>query len=271
LGVIYDLYPRHPVFPVTGSALTNGGLGPETITLSERHQSALKRLVRLVLALSSDYEIPDLEHHLVPPSPRASPAPGASISPWQQPQQQQQGGGGGDGFPPSSAASSRSQTPAGSGSSSSTTSSWSQPRLYLLRKGDSPHELDEQSRTSIHVIVTGRLAVARVEAGSEVAAGGGRNGVGGGPGVGKSIFSDYSTTTSASGSGSGTAPEESAAPATPGRPSPIVGVRDGSSSPFRPPPSTPRMTSAALRGEVREMHACCLFIAFLVSLDGASY
>ncbi len=265
LGVIYDLYPRHPVFPVTGSALTNGGLGPETITLTERHQSALKRLVRLVLALGSDYEIPDIEHLLVPPSPRASPAPGVttttsstssnrphSPSQQQQQQQQQQGGGGGDGFPPS-AASSRSQTPANGTSTTAAAAAWMQPRLYLLRKGDSPHELDEQSRASIHIIVTGRLAVARVEAGSEVAAGGGRNGVGGGPGVGKSIFSDYSTSSACSSSSSGgTAPEEilgSPAPATPGRPSPSAGV-DGCGSPFRPP-STPRMTSAALRGEVR--------------------
>jgi hypothetical protein len=252
LGVIYDLYPRHPVFPVTGSALTAGGLGPETLTLTDRHQSALKRLVRLVLALDSDYEIPDLDHHLVPPSPRASPAPGAapSSSRPQSPSQQQQQQGGDGPFPFS-----RSQTPLMQPSSAAAATAWRQPRLYLLRKGESPHELDEQSRTSIHVVVTGRLAIARVEAGSEVAAGGGRNGVGGGPGVGKSIFSDYPATVSsgAEGGAAGGAGFGSA-PATPGRPSPSVpdGV-GGSSSPYvqMAPPSTPRMTSAALRGEVR--------------------
>lgn len=247
LGVIYDLYPRHPVFPVTGSALTAGGLGPETLALTPRHQSALKRLVRLVLALAPDYDIPDLEHHLVPPSPRASPAPGAvpaslrGSSRQVSPTQQGQGPGQGDGH---GHPLSRSQTPANAAGGGS---SWSQPRLYLLRKGDSPHELDEQSRTSVHVIVTGRLAVARVaeqQPQSQQQAG-----VGGGPAVGKSIFSDFSTSpsnTSEAGAGS--------APPTPKRPSPVGegGGLGGSASPFlQPPPTpTPRMTAAALRGEV---------------------
>lgn len=256
LGVIYDLYPRHPVFPVTGSALTAGGLGPETLTLTARHQSALKRLVRLVLALEPDYDIPDLEHHLVPPSPRASPAPGAlasgagvvppslsgnsrPVSPTQQ--GQGQGHVDGHGNPIS-----RSQTPANAAGAS-----WSQPRLYLLRKGDSPHELDEQSRTSVHVIVTGRLAVARGadQQGQRQGAGGG----GGAAGVGKSIFSDFCVPTNTSETAGADA---GSAPSTPQRRASVLdgsgGGIAGSASPFLQPPRTPtpRMTAAALRGEV---------------------
>lgn len=221
--------------------------------------------MRLVLALPADYEIPDLEHHLVAPSPRASPAPGAgAVPPSSRPHSPA-------GQPPSSqdGASflSRSQTSAANGGHAA----WSQPRLYLLRKGDSPHELDEQSRTSVHVVVTGRLALARVEAGSEVAAGGGRGGVGGGPGVGKSIFSDYSTATgemAAAGAGAGAEGLASLAPSTPGPPSPVVeggtGVSGGSDTPFaQPPPTpTPRMTSAALRGEVRASASLTLPFTF---------
>lgn len=208
--------------------------------------------MRLVLALGPEYEIPDLEHHLVAPSPRASPGlggvpPGSSRS--TSPQQRGLGAEG---------TASRSQTPANA-TAAAAAAAWSQPRLYLLRKGDSPHELDEQSRTSVHVVVTGRLAVARVEAGSEVAAGGGRCGVGGGPGVGKSIFSDYSTSTGEMAAAGGLAsPVQGSTPQRGGLgvsgsgSSSIGGSNHSSSPPLHPPPaSTPRMTSAALRGEVR--------------------
>lgn len=197
LGVIYDLYPRHPIIPIVGSALSS--LSSET-RLEDKQQHALKRLIRLVLALDPDHAIPDLEPCVVPVSSRCIPT----------------SSGGSDGsyaVEPGTVADSRllqrQERVAGSpsgleggegrrGNGLCTASlPWNQPRLYLLRRGDSPHELDEQSRTSLHILVTGRLQVTKVDA--MAAAPGvagqaqGQQGLGRSSspsGVGKSIFSD---------------------------------------------------------------------------------
>lgn len=154
LGVIYDLYPRYPVFPVVGSALTS--LTPET-SLGEKHQHALKRLIRLILALDPDYDIPDLDRcsAFSASSPTAGgngTAPGGPV--------------GATGADPrlyrraSGTASPRTFRDNGSRGPSSS----HLPRLYLLREGESPHELDDQSRTSLHILVTGRLQISKLDA-----------------------------------------------------------------------------------------------------------
>jgi predicted acylesterase/phospholipase RssA/CRP-like cAMP-binding protein len=190
LGVIYDLYPRHPIFPVVGSALTS--LTPEAL-LGEKHQHALKRLIRLVLALDSDHAIPDLERCTTTASG---------------------GNGGSNGVAPGAAADPRPLQRRGSGATSpsgfgggvggvkgdasgTTSFPWNQPRLYLLRRGESPHELDEQSRTSLHILVTGRLQVTKVDATAAAPGGTGQaqgqqgHGRASPSGIGKSIFSDH--------------------------------------------------------------------------------
>ncbi len=206
LGVIYDLFPRHPIFPVVGSALTS--LTPDA-ALGEKHQHALKRLIRLVLALDPDYGIPDVERCLVPPSPRAGSARAspAGVS----------GNGG-------------SQAIAAAAAKAAAAALWNQPRLCLLRKGESPHELDEQSRTSLIILITGRLQVCKVDQ-STGQTGGGGSGRATPSGIGKSIFSDYYGTKGG--------PVASAVAA-----SPSVSVSSGSSS-----SGTPHSGGAAARGE----------------------
>jgi len=195
LGVIYDLYPRHPIFPVVGSALTS--LTPEAL-LGEKHQHALKRLIRLVLALDSNHAIPDLERCVVPASSRGTPTAGG-------------GNGGSNGVAPGAVADPRLLQRQGSGAASPSGFGggaredgpgaaffpWNQPRLYLLRRGESPHELDEQSRTSLHILVTGRLHVTKVDATAAAPGGAGQaqgqqgHGRASPSGIGKSIFSDH--------------------------------------------------------------------------------